>query len=209
MVSTIRREAVSSGATAPSKATGQAALTGPLTYDSDLIQRARGREPAAWSALYDHHYGALFRYAYTRLGSPEEAEDLAAQVFLEAYKGIDAFEDRGRPILAWLYRIAHNLIIERIRRDEVARRYSAGALPPAYHAGPEHALDSLDLRAALDQLTAEQQEVITLRYLLQLTSREAAEVMGKSRPAVTSLQVRALASLKRIMRPRHRRSLPA
>lgn len=176
-------------------------VASPLV-ESALIAGAKRRDGQAWAAIYDQHFPTLYRYAYARLRSKEEAEDVAAQAFLDALKGIDAYEDRGRPLLAWLYRITHNLVVERLRRDQRARR--AAALPdgsPTHYPGPEVSIDNLVLLDALAQLTPDQQEVIILRYLMQMTTKEVSALIGKSDAAIFSLQVRAIAGLKRRLSP--------
>src|SRR5687768_11958402 len=90
----------------------EVALIPNLEDESRLVRRAKERDAAAWSELYDAYYQVLFRYAFVRLRRREDAEDVASQVFLEAIKGIDGYEDRGRPFLAWFYGIAHNLVTQ-------------------------------------------------------------------------------------------------
>src|SRR5712692_9187588 len=88
----------------------------PAADEGELVRRAKGREAEVWSQWYDQYYSPLYRYAFSRLSSREDAEDIAAQVFVEALKGIGGYKYRGRPILAWLYRIAHNLVAARYRK---------------------------------------------------------------------------------------------
>ena len=168
-----------------------------VLHGSELVRRARLRDEDAWSALYDQYSPLLYRYAYARLRSPEDAEDIAAQVFVEALKGIERFEERGRPILAWLYRIAHNLVVERIRREQMSRRVGLAAQPTPAYLGSEMSVDNIDLLEALGRLKREQQDVIILRFFLQMTSKEVASAIGKTEPAVYSLQARGVAALKR------------
>jgi RNA polymerase sigma-70 factor (ECF subfamily) len=192
------------GGAAASTYTFEADNTEPaaaLLDEAALVARAREGDATAWGALYDRHFPALYRYAYARLRTREDAEDVAAQAFLEALKGIGRYEERGRPFLAWLYRITHNLVIERLRRDERGRRFEGLLAPGATTPGPEGSLDNLDLLDALRHLTGEQQEVIILRFILQMSGKEVASILGKSQPAVYSLQVRGLAALKRLLDP--------
>jgi RNA polymerase sigma-70 factor (ECF subfamily) len=166
--------------------------------EEELVRLAKSLDPGAWAAIYDRHFHILYRYAYARVRCREEAEDLAAQVFLEALRGIGKYEDRGRPLLAWLYRIAHNLIVEGVRRNERARRAAATLNSGANHQpGPEGSVENMDLLDAVSQLTPEQREVIILRFFLQLTTKEVAAMLAKTEAAVVSLQVRGVAALKR------------
>src|SRR5688572_10328707 len=83
--------------------------------EEELVASAKAKDGAAWTELYNRHFEQLYRYAYAKLGSREQAEDIAAQVFLNALKSIDQFDYRGKPLLAWLYRIASNLVLQEVR----------------------------------------------------------------------------------------------
>jgi RNA polymerase sigma factor (sigma-70 family) len=77
--------------------------------DEQLVRLARAHDHATWATLFDRYYPVLCRYAYARLGSNTEAEDVASQTFLKAYEAIGRYEYRERPMLAWLYTICRNL----------------------------------------------------------------------------------------------------
>ena len=171
-----------------------------------LVQRAKERSPAAWAEIYDANFAKLYRYCYARTSSQETAAELASHVFLEALQGIDRYVYRGRPLLAWLYRIARNLVSDQLRRQqrEAQAIEDASTLlephdpDPASQVGDEH-----DLRIALQQLTEDQQQLIALRYYSGFTTREIAQAMGRSERAIYSLEVRALAAMRRTLAPDH------
>lgn len=172
--------------------------------DADLAARAARRDAAAWEALFDAHYRRIYAYLRFRLASADEAEDLAAQVFETAYARADAFDYRGVPIEAWLLGIARNLardvIKKRIRRgptDDLEAADLAGALADDDPA-PAIQLRS-DLAGALQCLTEDQREVIRLRFLLDKSVAETAQLMDRSEDAVKNLQRRALAALHRAL----------
>ncbi len=81
-----------------------------------LIQRAKQDDPTAFAEIYDQHQPAIYRYIYYRLGDTATTEDLTSQVFVRMVEKIDTFTYRGQSILAWLYTIARNLIIDHRRR---------------------------------------------------------------------------------------------
>lgn len=178
------------------------------SYEVDLVARAQRMDPAAWTELYERNHGRIYRYVFARVASPETAEDLTATTFVEALKSIGSYEHRGRPILAWLYRIARNVVNYHHRKS--AR---AGVRPQSLDAGhrgeaisipddsqdPALKIDGLDVRDALGYLSADQRDAIILRFYVGLTTPEAARVMGKSERAVYSLQTRAIKSLKRLL----------
>ena len=172
--------------------------------EARLVERAKERSPTAWVEIYDTHYRKLFRYCYARTGSTATAADLASKVYLEAVEGIDRYVYRGKPLLAWLYRIARNVVADYLKaqqRESAALQEAATRLE-AHDPGPaSQVADREDLLAALRQLTEDQQQVIALRYYSGLTTEEIAQAIDRSERAVYSLEVRALASLRRLLAP--------
>jgi RNA polymerase sigma-70 factor (ECF subfamily) len=180
-----------------------AAATSPWFLASDrdeldLLDRAKAGDPDVWRTWYDQAYPFLFRYALSRLGRREEAEDIASQVFLEAFKSIHRYQPQEKPILAWLYGICRNLTANRARKH--ARELRANGRLWTVAPGDESdalLVESVDLKRALAELTQDQREILTLRFRMGLPTREVAGLVGKSEAAVYSLQVRAIASLRR------------
>ncbi len=193
-----------------------------LDAEAGLVQRAKERSADAWTDIYEQHQPRLFRYVLARVGDRETAEDLTATVFLEAIKSIDSYVSRGRPLLAWLYTIARNVVTYHHRSQfrKRAAREAAGVLPgpllsllarrsperaadrpaaepPAEGADPGTLVEGWDLRRAISRLSADQREVIILRHFVGLTTPEVARVVGKHERAVYSLQARAIKALRR------------
>ena len=172
--------------------------------EAELVRMARERSAEAWSSIYEANYGKLYRYCYARCSNEWIAAELASSVFLEALEGIDSFEYRGRPLLAWLYRIAHNLVSDHLRkqgRESEAFREQL-ILATTHDPGPaSEVADRESLQAALEHLTEDQRQLIALRYFADATTPEIAATMGKSETAVYSLEVRALGALRRAMSP--------
>ena len=179
------------------------------------MEALKNRDTTAWSALYDEHHAAVYRYFRLRTGDAWLAEDLTAQVFEEAIKGIRSYRYRGKPVLAWLYRIARNLVsdyFQRAKRTQAqplgATRELVAASAGASLMGRETPLGSedpgvdvhrLDVRNALLRLKEAHREVLALHYYLGLPLPEAALVLGKKERAVYSLHARALEALRRQM----------
>ena len=166
---------------------------GPSVEEAGLVSRAKTGDADVWSYWYEQYHALLFRYAHARLGSREDAEDVAAQVFLEALKSIDRYKYRQRPILAWLYGIAHNLVASKLRR---AKRDHQTGWKDA-EAISDSLLEDLELRQAIAGLSRDQRETITLRFLVGLSTREVAILLAKKPATIYSLQARAVAALKR------------
>lgn len=169
-----------------------------------LIQLAQQGDAEACAALYDHHYDAVYRYCYYRVQNVPLAEDLTSEVFVRMVEKLDTFRDRGRPLLAWLYTIARNLIADRHRRgnpgaelplDEAVEFGSDAS--GAMVRGIDRRLEADCLAAALQHLTEDQRRVILLRFMEDLTHDRVARILGKSEGATKALQHRALKALRR------------
>ncbi len=169
-----------------------------------LVRRARALDPGALAEIYDRYSDGIYRYVYARVSHKADAEDLMEQVFLKMLDAIQGFRPRGAPLSAWLYRIAHNLLVDRYRRAGretlELREHVQDAAP---HANPEtvfqHSEDRHRLFEAIRRLTPEQQQVIALRFIDNLEVPQIAEIMRRRPGAVHSMQHRALASLHRLL----------
>lgn len=168
----------------------------------DLARRVQAHEPRAFDELYTQYSPRVYGYLFQRLnGNAEEAEDLTADVFTRVYENIDGFQLRGAPLSAWVFRIAHNRLIDSVRRRPRQARVALEDAPdvPAASAvatfEPHVSLEQL--MAGLDQLTTEQRQVIVLRFLEGKSLAETATAVGRTAEAVKKLQARGLASLRR------------
>jgi RNA polymerase sigma-70 factor, ECF subfamily len=179
--------------------------------EEELARSLKARSVDAWEFLFDRHFDRVYRYGLGRLLTREEAEDVAAATFHRALRTIDTYSYQGRPILAWLYGIARN-VVQETRRGEMRQR-TPRLVQPLLHRknGHEkceeppllglHSMDNLvsrmDLEQAMHRLTATQRDVLLLRYFAGLTAAETGLVIGRPETAVYALQARALASLRR------------
>jgi RNA polymerase sigma-70 factor (ECF subfamily) len=170
--------------------------------ESDLIERAKGRDPEAWAEIYSTHYRAVFRYAKARVFEQDTAEDLASATFVGAIKSIGTFkvashqremlraQGRGAgprgTIRRWLQRGPGK---EPAAADDPVECASGGG-------DPAELVDGFDLRDALKELPEIQREVVILRFFVGLSAGEVAELMDKRPAAIYSLQARALLSLR-------------
>lgn len=176
----------------------------PKRNESDLIERAKTYEEAALSELYWRHAEAIFRYIHYRISDQIVAEDLVSEVFVRALEALPGYQDSGRPFVAWLYRIAHARVVDHYRRQQVRK-----AVPLDEHlladewTNPEQLIDKRvneqQVRKALADLTDEQQQVISFRFMAQYSVAEVAQIMGKTEGAIKALQHRGLAALRRLL----------
>ena len=168
-----------------------------------LVQRAIARDKEAFGALYDRHVVRVYRHIYYMVGNTAEAEDLAAQAFLQAWEAIERYQMRGAPFVSWLLRIAHNLGVSYLRSRKESAQLPETLEDHGRERNPEEAtqqrLDGERVRQAILELRDEQRRVIMLRFVEDLDYQEVAEIVGKSVAAVRVIQHRALNALRKQM----------
>jgi RNA polymerase sigma-70 factor (ECF subfamily) len=167
-----------------------------------LVERAQRGEREALEELYLLHFDRIYSYLHLSLGNRHDAEDLTTLTFLKMLEAIGRFRWQSAPFSAWLFRIAHNLAMDHFRaRRRVRAEEEVPELPGAEESSAEdQALDSLGeagMLELIERLSAEQRQVLTLKFLFGFANGEVAEILGKSEGAVKSLQHRALASLQK------------
>lgn len=172
----------------------------------NLVRKAKaGREPEAFGQLYDEYVDQIFRYVYYKTGNFTEAQDLTGQTFLKAFENIDSYEMRDVAFSSWLYRIAHNLVVDHFRRESKRESVSIDEQPPrpSETGNPVETvmadMESERLYRAIRKLTHNQREVLVLKFIDNLSNSQVAEIMGISVGAVKSTQKRGLLSLNRIL----------
>jgi RNA polymerase sigma-70 factor (ECF subfamily) len=170
-----------------------------------LLERARAYDLAALAEVYDQYESKIFSYVYHRVGNAAVAQDLTSQVFLRVLEAIQNERAWRSSFSGWLYRIAHNLVIDHYRRQGRATQVDLDDLPSlvAKTEDPERAAERAlmmdGLRSAINRLTEEQAQVVSLRFLEGLSIAETADAMDKTEGAIKALQYRAVMSLRRMM----------
>jgi RNA polymerase sigma-70 factor (ECF subfamily) len=170
--------------------------------DSNDILKRTDYE-ARLAGLYDEYYDKIANYVYVRIRDRAEAEDIAGEVFLKALKSLKSYREQGVPMQGWLFRIAHNLTVDYIRRMDKLRTVPIDSVvlqddsDPAEAAERKIELERVD--QAMTQLTEEQREVVNLRFFGGLTSREVGKILNKSDGAVREMQRAALEKLRGVM----------
>ena len=170
----------------------------------DVIDRARTGDRSAFAELYDTYVDNVYRYLLYRVREPSDAEDLCSEVFTRAFANIHRYRWQGKSFLAWLYTIARNAVTDRRRRErptvEIDNAYGLAEDGPTAHERAVHGEAVDALRGAVRHLTAEQQEVLVLRFVENRSSREVAKILSKNEGAIRALQFRALGRLRKLMR---------
>ncbi|MBA7716003.1 ECF RNA polymerase sigma factor SigW [subsurface metagenome] len=171
--------------------------------EESLVRRAQHRDQEAFAQLYEEHFDKIYRYVTFKIGNETEAEDMTQQVFLNALKSISSFKWKGIPFSAWLFRIAHNQVVDYLKskkRTAVPLDESLASNDNNPQLIVEQKLDIEQVLAATKQLTEAQREVISLRFAGELPIAQVAKTMGKSQGAVKALQHSAIVALRKALR---------
>jgi RNA polymerase sigma-70 factor (ECF subfamily) len=173
--------------------------------EREYIRRAQ-REPQAFVHLYDRYYSRVHAYVRYRVSSPQDAQDVIAETFTKAIRELKRYRWRGEgSFAAWLFRIAHNLVVDYYRRHE-RDGPSLGAgedapEPADPQPSPEQILTQKEryeqVRAMIATLSPRRQEIITLRFYGGLRNREIANILGLDERTVASHLSRGLRDLQR------------
>jgi RNA polymerase sigma-70 factor, ECF subfamily len=172
--------------------------------EADLVRQARGGDAAAWESLIVTHQEAVFRLAYLILGHAGDAEDVAQDTFIRAYRYLETFDD-SRALRPWLLSISANLA--RNRRRSLGRYiHQLGRLA---RLNPEPISDveqdaarrdeAQALWRAVGRLDPVDQQIIYLRFFLELSVEETAESLNIAAGTVKSRLHRALGRLRGVV----------
>lgn len=179
--------------------------------DNELVKRAQikplgdasGAE--AIGELYDRYNEQVFRYVWARVYDRNAAEDLAGEVFARMVANLPKYRPTSTPFLAWLYRIAHNLVVDHYRKEENKRELQLDQVSQLLVDTNNPAETTEDkmffnqVKIALLELNPTRQEVIVLRFLMGMSLQEVAATLGKSVGAVKVAQHRGLKELREIL----------
>ena len=162
-----------------------------------LVTAALG-DPVAFGKLYDRYVQPIYRYIYSRVGNAHEAEDIVSQTFMSAYESLEKYRERGQ-FSAWLFRIAQSKMNDHFRRS----RREVGLEAVGEILEREDALGTLiraeelsRIRSVISHLNKDEQELIRLRYVADLSFGEIADLLGRREDAVKKSVYRLLARLK-------------
>lgn len=172
---------------------------------SELVQLAKNGDEGAFNNLYQNYITPIYRYIFWRLKDTDETEEIVQQVFLKAWQSLPRYQERGRPFLAWLYTITRNSIYDHWKRkkniildkplEDVPEKYE---LPDN---NPGRILEQKEekeiIRKAISFLSADQQEVVVLKFLNGYSNQEISLLLSKKEEAIRQLQCRAIKSLRK------------
>jgi RNA polymerase sigma-70 factor (ECF subfamily) len=180
--------------------------------NKDQIDRyvvlAQKGESSAFEALYDHFYDQIFRYIAFKTSDSLIAEDLTEDVFLRMLESIRKFKPQGHPFSSWLFRIAHNRVIDHYRKRGRDKNVpldtiltTVGESQSTLDTYVETKLAMREVNQAMENLTDLQREVLNLRFAGGLSIKETAEAVNRNENSVKALQHSAVKKLRVLLEP--------
>jgi RNA polymerase sigma-70 factor (ECF subfamily) len=174
-----------------------------LDKDQELIRKAQRGDTLAFGELYECCAPVIFRYLYTHLDSRMDAEDLTGEVFLKAWQSLPKYNERGVPFLAFLFRIARNVLVDHYRQSNRNTSKTPEELDGFKDESHTELIETVGsqiehqrILQVLSGLRPDYRSVLTLRFISELSPEETAKVMERSVGAIRVLQHRALAALR-------------
>lgn len=163
-----------------------------------LLVKAAKEDPDSFSGLYRHYVQPIYRYLYSRVGTVHDAEDLTSQTFITAYESLARYREQGF-FSAWLFRIARSKLMDHFRVNRHDVRWEAAekitVIPDALGRVIQDE-DTRQLQSLICELEENEQELIRLRYVAELSFAEMADLLGRREDAVKKSLYRLLARLK-------------
>lgn len=170
-----------------------------------LALQAQKGDSAAFGKLYDNFAESIYRYVFFRVSNQQDAADLTETVFLKAWENLHQYnkKDENNLFSAWIFRIAHNLVIDHYRLGKQIQELTEDYIDERTGHHPidkaEQALSSDNLKRGLAGLKENYRQIIVLKYINDLSNEEIANVLKKNEGSVRILQFRALKALKNIL----------
>lgn len=166
-----------------------------------LVKQTIDGDVETFGELYSIYLDRIYRYVFYQVHNKVTAEDLTEEIFIKAWRGIGKYKWKGQPFSAWLYRIAHNHVIDYFR---TSRQYQP--LDGEIQADGDQPQQELEkkqtqqsLLQAISSLPQQQKQVIILKFIEDLDNHAIEHIMGKSQGAIRVMQMRALAALRQIL----------
>ena len=167
-----------------------------------LVKKAQNGDAEAFGNLYDLLVKPVYRYIYSRVDQ-QIAEDLTEETFLKAWQNLAKYKQGKHPFSSWVFKIAHNLVCDYYRKNDVSFEIDENLPDHKSEASPAYQLNvklnELKLKQALKELPENYQQVIVLKYINEEENSAIARIIGKSEGAVRTLQFRALEKLRNLL----------
>jgi len=182
-----------------------------MKEEESFIKEAQAGEAEAFGWIYDRYVKQIYRFVYLKVSHRANAEDLTQQVFMSAWQNIRSYQMQGFPFSSWLYRIANNAVIDHYRTDR--RHIAIDSVPEDLFAEEspnrkiEQESEMAEIRKAIQLLEQDQQSVVVMKFIEEMTNKEIAAALEKSEGAVRVVQHRAMKKLKDILSENNKKEI--
>ena len=167
-----------------------------------LVDQAASGNFSAFGQLYEMFLDKIYRYAYYQVKDKMTAEDITETVFMKAWKQIATCKGHGDTFSAWLYRIAHNQVVDTLKSSKALQTIDLEDISNLD--SPELTADlrdeAEDLAGMIAELPEGQRQVLILKFIEGLNNAEISRILNKSEQAIRILQMRALARMREKVR---------
>jgi RNA polymerase sigma-70 factor (ECF subfamily) len=167
-----------------------------------LVKRLQAGDKSLYGELYLRYFDRVYSYLRMSLRDPHEAEDVAQDVFMKVYESLATYERRGMPFRFWLFRIARNRAVDRLKSRKKVDLEEPAALDQRREGSSAATDEQLalltdrNLLGLVEHLPESQRQVLALRFVVDLSTAQICQVLGRSPDAVRQLEARALRSLR-------------
>jgi RNA polymerase sigma-70 factor (ECF subfamily) len=171
------------------------------SLDHDIVRNNRYADPQTLTLMYQQYAKAIYRYAFIRVQDEALAQDIQSEVFLRVVEGIDRYEERGLPLVAWLFRITHDRSVDSLRRRYRRPQVSLERCHDLIEEDDSHEQREIssEVQRFLHELCPLQRSVIQLRFFEYCSIQEVAQRLGRSEGAIRALTHRGLRTLRKMM----------
>ena len=179
-------------------------LTCPKTDSANLVKRAVSGDVQAFGEVYTIYLDRIYRYVFYQVKDKMAAEDITEEIFMKAWRAIGSYKGKGRSFSTWLYRIAHNHVVDHFRSERpcisLDREISddveiLGNIADCEQEAVRH-LTEQEVLDLISHLPPQQKQLIILKFIEGLDNREIEQITGKSQGAMRVMQMRTLATLR-------------
>lgn len=170
--------------------------------EENIVKRVQTGDAEAFSELYEEYFDKVYRYVVLKVGRGADAEDITQQAFIKAFEAIPGFKWKGLPFSSWLFRIAHNQVVDWHRRRgkmTTTQLEETSAISNGLEDSIEQKLAVEQVVRAAGGLTKAQREALSLRFGAEMSIAEVAKTMGKTEGAIKALQHSAVVSLRKVL----------
>ena len=168
-----------------------------------LVEKAQAGDTDAFGTIYNELYSPVFKYAYVRTRDKEHSEDIAGEVFLKFFSSLSSYSSQKETPLNYLFTITRNLLINSGKKkkadlfDEGMEEMVKDETPDQLHQSM-HTEETAYILSKLSLIQDDQREVIELKFLSELSTKEVADILSKTEANVRQLESRGLRQLREL-----------